>query len=263
MDALAAAAAQLGGRAAVIRIYPQFRHGPPIAELIDAEYLERAGKRVGRGEAIRRSQGASINLLELLDDHGLRAYRWLRQEDVDEDVAVSAALQKRLDELPTRRMSSATSPTGTDEPPQRPEITAPPADQAGFDALLRAYDLPKRPGGLGTRAAAWRNGPLAAGGLPDLDREWPSVEGELLVHLATIALDELPPIEGARRLPATGSLVFFAALSEEAELWESAPCDDASAGRACRGWRPAARCARVRRGRATRSRGAVGATRRF
>jgi hypothetical protein len=60
------------------------------------------------------------------------------------------------------------------------------------------------------------------GGAPILpvDTPWPTAEDRPLTHLATIALDELPDVEGREHLPATGTLSFFADLSDEGELIE-------------------------------------------
>ena len=47
------------------------------------------------------------------------------------------------------------------------------------------------------------------GGRPDLpDGIWPLNDGRGLTHLATIALAELPEIDGRENLPHDGTLVF-------------------------------------------------------
>jgi hypothetical protein len=68
------------------------------------------------------------------------------------------------------------------------------------------------------------------GGAPVLaeDREWPESDaGQPLTHLATIALDELPSVEGREHLPDDGLLSFFVDTSEEGEFVEPVePADE-------------------------------------
>jgi hypothetical protein len=66
------------------------------------------------------------------------------------------------------------------------------------------------------------------GGAPVLatDTPWPYVDHRPLTHLATIAMAELPDIEGREYLPMNGLLSFFADLSEEGELMEDIAVED-------------------------------------
>jgi Domain of unknown function (DUF1963) len=60
------------------------------------------------------------------------------------------------------------------------------------------------------------------GGHPVLpaDVPWPTAHGRALSHLATLALAELPAVEGRDVLPADGHLAFFADLTEAAEVFD-------------------------------------------
>ena len=76
------------------------------------------------------------------------------------------------------------------------------------------------------------DGESRLGGRPVLPRDtpWPATgDGRPLSHLATIALAELPGVEGRDVLPADGHLAFFADLSQEGELVE--PIEPESEGR--------------------------------
>jgi hypothetical protein len=85
------------------------------------------------------------------------------------------------------------------------------SDEAGRVAADALWGIPLEPGGIGRSRL---------GGSPILSAhaEWPHAEGRPLAHLATIALDELPDVEGREHLPADGTLSFFADLSEEGDF---------------------------------------------
>lgn len=88
-----------------------------------------------------------------------------------------------------------------------------PADAERVAQEAAAWGILLTPGGSGVSRL---------GGLPVLEAgtPWPSRDGRPLTHLATIALDELPDVEGRDALPADGLLSFFADLSEAGEFWE-------------------------------------------
>jgi len=50
----------------------------------------------------------------------------------------------------------------------------------------------------------------------DAEAQWPHAEKRPLTHLATIAMNELPSVEGSDIYPDDGLLSFFADVSEEA-----------------------------------------------
>jgi hypothetical protein len=111
-----------------------------------------------------------------------------------------------------------------------PTVAVRPATREALVELVAAFGLPDW---LATRAC-WGLalvpggiGVSRIGGRPDLpDGEWPLNEGRGLTHLATIALSELPEIDGREDLPSDGTLVFFADFSEESEGWGPACGDD-------------------------------------
>lgn len=67
----------------------------------------------------------------------------------------------------------------------------------------------------GTGVSRLGGAPVLAAGTP-----WPHAGERPLTHLATIALAELPAVEGRDYLPADGLLSFFADLDDEAEFFE-------------------------------------------
>ena len=103
------------------------------------------------------------------------------------------------------------------------------ADRAALAALLRgvglsdvdaarvsddsAWAIVLEPGGDGESRLGGR--PVLAAGTP-----WPAAEGRPLTHLATIALRELPDVDGRDVLAPDGYLGFFADLSDEGEFYE-------------------------------------------
>jgi hypothetical protein len=67
------------------------------------------------------------------------------------------------------------------------------------------------------------------GGRPLLaaDCRWPTTRtGDSLTHLATLALTELPDVEGREVLPTDGYMSFFVALDHQDELWDAIQPDD-------------------------------------
>ena len=116
------------------------------------------------------------------------------------------------------------------EPKVYPTIDARPVTREALTELVAAFELPDW---LATRAA-WGlalipggTGASRIGGRPDLpDGRWPLNDGRGLTHLATIALAELPEIDGRENLPPEGTLVFFADFSEESEGWGPANGDE-------------------------------------
>jgi hypothetical protein len=109
-------------------------------------------------------------------------------------------------------------------------------DRPVLAALLIALGLPAAEAAIVADDARWGivlepsgNGATRLGGRPVLphDVPWPTASGRALTHLATLALDELPAVEGRDALPADGHLAFFADLTEEGELYDLAePGDD-------------------------------------
>lgn len=93
-------------------------------------------------------------------------------------------------------------------------------DEAAALAADALWGILLEPGGSGVSRLG--GAPVLPAGTP-----WPTADGRPLTHLATIAMDELPAVEGREHLPADGLLSFFADLSEEAELYEPIqPGDD-------------------------------------
>lgn len=91
------------------------------------------------------------------------------------------------------------------------------ADRIAADAL---WGIVLEPGGRGRSRLG--GSPVLAEGTA-----WPETdEGVPLTHLATIALDELPAVEGREHLPEDGLLSFFADLSEESEFVEPIEPED-------------------------------------
>lgn len=93
-------------------------------------------------------------------------------------------------------------------------------DEAAALAADALWGILLEPGGSGVSRLG--GAPVLPAGTP-----WPAADGRALTHLATIALDELPAVEGREHLPSGGLLSFFADLSEEGELYEPIePGDD-------------------------------------
>jgi hypothetical protein len=103
-------------------------------------------------------------------------------------------------------------------------------DRADLVAYLQGQGLSSAEAERAAADAAWGivltsrgDGETRLGGRPVLPRDtaWPSTEdGRPLSHLATIALAELPEVEGRDVFPADGHLAFFADISDEGELYE-------------------------------------------
>jgi uncharacterized protein DUF1963 len=98
-------------------------------------------------------------------------------------------------------------------------LTPEQAQRIAADAL---WGVLLAPGGLGLSR-------LGGPALFDAEAHWPHAEERPLTHLATIAMNELPAVEGRHIYPDDGLLSFFADLSEEAELWE--PVEPGGPGR--------------------------------
>lgn len=133
--------------------------------------------------------------------------------------------------LPRDTRSGAPGPTDAGRPARRatpvPASARPdPTDGSGTRAALRrllvARGVPRRGATRLARDAEWgafvveRRGPGRSriGGPAVLPRgvSWPVREGRPLSFVALVDLAELPAFPGRRRLPATGTLTFFAAL---------------------------------------------------
>lgn len=98
-------------------------------------------------------------------------------------------------------------------------LSADEAERVAADAL---WGIVLEPGGDGVSRLG--GSPVLADGT-----DWPATdEGQPLTHLATIALDELPAVEGREHLPRDGLLSFFVDMSEEGEFVEPVePTDEA------------------------------------
>jgi hypothetical protein len=119
------------------------------------------------------------------------------------------------------------------EPPlvhEGPTVDIRPVTREELVEMVAAFELPDRLAALGRWGLALVPGGIGVsriGGRPDLpDGEWPLNDGRGLTHLATIALSELPEIDGREDLPPDGTLVFFADFSEESEGWGPARGDE-------------------------------------
>ena len=86
-------------------------------------------------------------------------------------------------------------------------------DEAALVAGDAQWGILLELGGTGVSRLGGR--PVLPAGTP-----WPTAGGRPLAHLATIAMDELPDVEGREHLPADGVLSFFADVSEEGEFFE-------------------------------------------
>lgn len=126
--------------------------------------------------------------------------------------------------------------TGRAEP-ARSESDLPPRSRAELATLLVGAGLSAHEAERVADDALWGivlepggRGVSRLGGSPVLaaDTEWPeSDEGQPLTHLATIALDELPSVEGREHLPDDGLLSFFVDTSEDGEFVEPVePADE-------------------------------------
>ena len=78
------------------------------------------------------------------------------------------------------------------------------------------------PGGAGVSRLG--GAPVLAAGTP-----WPHADDRPLTHLATIALDELPAVDGREHLPDDGLLSFFAELAAKPSWSRSSPDDETRA----------------------------------
>jgi hypothetical protein len=255
VDAVAAAARRVvGSRPAsepfLVKVLPSFHlDEEPYVVVADRAHREAIAGRVDAREAVNRLRSPEIPLLPELDEAGRRAWRSLRQARVDSaQPAAAEMLQRRLaegrwpnDALPmvfgmgADPWQLAARVMGQDRvdgllalfPPLRavPRVESAPGSRDDLLGLLRAFGLPEQL----ADGAEWGiallprgRGRSRLGGRPDLPTgtPWPTSDGRALTHLATIVLSELPAIEGRDRLPADGSLSFFADLTEEGELWE-------------------------------------------
>jgi hypothetical protein len=220
---------------------------------------ERPAVAWGGGEVRRRAPDPetatvrlphSAGLLEHLDVQGLRAFRMLRQLGVDEDQPPTAeqiqrhaaevewpggalplvtglhadpvGLARRI--LGQERVDAAFA--GVGGRPSPPPVDRPPASREEVEALLVAAELPvaiAAQAAWGLALVGGGEGESRLGGRPDLPEgtPWPVFEGLPLTHLATIALGELPDVEGRDLLPESGHLVLMAGLQEDAELHDS------------------------------------------
>jgi len=114
------------------------------------------------------------------------------------------------------------------------------ADRAQLLALLTGSGLPAEGAARVAADAAWGillvpgPGESRIGGRPVLADAWPlTADGRPLTHLATLALAELPDVEGREVLPDSGYLSFFADLEDEEALYdEIGPGDELADRRA-------------------------------
>ena len=116
----------------------------------------------------------------------------------------------------------------------RAEVAVP--DRPTLAALLTALGMTPADATTAADDARWAivlapdgSGATRMGGRPVLPAgmAWPTAGGRALTHLATLALDELPDVEGRDALPAAGHLAFFADLTEAGELYDQVHPDDA------------------------------------
>jgi uncharacterized protein YwqG len=264
----AAAAAQAVGRtvagavadaslALVHVVMPGAEDGAPNVQYVLPFVADRAAVRAwifsGRysGGSVRKNMSAE----------GLSAFEALDQVPVGELVH---ALQGELDaarwpvlvtgshdafERARRRFSAEQMDALFGPESDCPTVDTRPVTREALVELVAAFELPDwlaTRAGWGLALVPGGVGVSRIGGRPDLpDGEWPLNDGRGLTHLATIALAELPEIEGRDDLPPDGTLVFFADFSEESEGWGPATGDDpviriihVPAGTATRGAEP-------------------------
>jgi hypothetical protein len=117
------------------------------------------------------------------------------------------------------RRAAPRLPRGPLRPRTRAELAALLQDAgltAGEAARVAAgalWGIVLEPGGTGVSRLG--GAPVLPAGTP-----WPLAGDRPLTHLATIALDELPAVDGREHLPDSGLLSFFADISEEGEFVE-------------------------------------------
>jgi hypothetical protein len=87
------------------------------------------------------------------------------------------------------------------------------ADEAASVAADALWGIVLESGGMGVSRLG--GAPVLSVGTP-----WPHADGRPLTHLATIALDELPAVDGREQLPDDGLLGFFADTSEAGQFVE-------------------------------------------
>lgn len=140
----------------------------------------------------------------------------------DEPGSVTLAREALGDERADAFLASLRPPAGTRRPAR---LRRPPDTRDELRRILRDRDLPERI----AEHAAWGlalvgggTGESRLGARPDLPagEPWPTCEGRALTHLLTLDLAEVPDLEGRELLPADGTLVFLADLTEDGELWE-------------------------------------------
>jgi hypothetical protein len=106
------------------------------------------------------------------------------------------------------------------EPVTYPQVSAAPTSRAELVELVRAFALPEwiaQQARWGLALLPDGSGRSHLGGRPALpDGTWPINDGRGLTHLASIALEELPGIEGRERLPGPWSSSPISAKSTKA-----------------------------------------------
>lgn len=228
----AAVRERLPGDAAVAVLSAMWgEQGPSLSYLVRADF-----------DAVRHRAREPVDLILAADrtvEFGTppsELWRSLRQRDrhayADAAFAHLEALQSRLADLPAVvSVGGAMNDRLVALLDERPAAAAPPPatlprTRDDLLALLRVHDLPERLVDQARWAAAIVVRPKGTGsrlgGPPRLPAgvEWPRSPVGRLTHLVTIAFAEVPAFPGRDSLPADGTLVLLADLTEDAALWE-------------------------------------------
>jgi hypothetical protein len=242
-EATRRAVAQAGVRPAIIKVEAWFDQGiePRAIPVTEAQILH-AAPRVGTKAAIVASREGVVPLLGLMDEAGLRAWRSLQQRDLLEPdpPGLARTVRAALADAPWPVLLYAfdegdpwthvdLSVLAMVPAPTRPAVDRPPATRDELIVLLRAFALPEALAAharWGVALLEGGSGVSRLGGRLEIPGEWPEADGRPLTHLATIDLAELPDVEGRDVLPADGTIVFCADLSEEGAFYEPTRCDD-------------------------------------
>jgi hypothetical protein len=238
--------------------------GFPHAALATEAFLRRARTRTP-DETVNAAYGAnpdslSLDLLSHAAPELLRRFRQIVQAfpgqvpgELLEPFAaeVSRELRTRFPGVRVIVRSPSSGPLAPFEikPAKRSTSRSQVASREDLAALLEDHGITEPAASKIVADAGWAivlpgggRGESRLGGAPVLATEqvWPRTrDGRELHHLATLALHELPDIDGREILPRDGYLSFFADLEDRDALWEPIEPDSEMADRAAIVYTPA------------------------